>query len=56
MANKCIYCRKEIMEERAVSVCDSCGESVWGKKMFKAIVDEMSNAKEKGNLNQGSVE
>ena len=56
MANKCIYCDGDIIDERAVSVCDKCGEGVWGRKMFRAIVDEMSGARERGDLEQGNVE
>ena len=52
---KCVYCRGEIMDDRAVDVCDRCGVGVWGPKMFKAIRDGMDNAREKGDLMQGSV-
>lgn len=55
MANRCVYCKREIDDDRAVSVCDSCGKNVWGDKMFGAIKENMGNAKEKGDLFQGSV-
>ena len=52
---KCVYCKKDIEDNRAVDICDSCGKGVWGGKMFKAIIDSMNNAREKGDLMQGSV-
>jgi len=55
MKKKCIYCSKEIDDNSVVDVCNSCGLGVWGEKMFSAIKENMSNAKEKGYLNQGSV-
>jgi hypothetical protein len=55
MAKKCVYCKCEIHDERAVDVCNTCGIGVWGEKMFRAIVQNMEDAKEKGDLNQGSV-
>ena len=51
----CIYCKKRIDDEAVVDVCESCGHKVWGEKMFKTIVDNMSKAKDVGNLYQGSV-
>tara|TARA_Y100000310_G_scaffold324818_1_gene387188 strand:- start:649 stop:798 length:150 start_codon:yes stop_codon:yes gene_type:complete len=48
--NKCIYCSSEIIDERTVEVCDTCGVGVWGQNMFKAIVKNMDDAKEKGNI------
>jgi len=38
-----------------VDVCERCGIGVWGEKMFKAIKDNMSDARDKGDLFQGSV-
>ncbi len=53
--SKCVYCKCDIVDDRAVSVCDRCGHNVWGEKMFRTIKDSMSNAREKGDLNQGLV-
>jgi len=50
-----MYCNCEINDERDVDVCDSCGMGVWGKQMFSAIKKNMAEAKEKGDLFQGSV-
>ncbi|HLC31437.1 MAG TPA: hypothetical protein VJK51_02120 [Candidatus Nanoarchaeia archaeon] len=52
---KCIYCKGEIPESSVMDVCKPCGIGVWGEKMFNAIVQNMENARESGDLNQGSV-
>jgi len=38
-----------------IDFCEKCGVGVWGPKMFKAIVDQMNTAKDRGDLNQGLV-
>jgi len=55
MANKCVYCNKEIPVNKALSVCRPCGVKVWGAKMYEAIDSQMNDAKETGNLEQGSI-
>ena len=55
MGKKCFYCSKQISDDRAIDVCEICGTGVWGSKMFKTIKENMTNAKEKGNLDQGSI-
>jgi len=55
MAKSCIYCNTSIEEDSVVDVCRNCGLKVWGEKMFQTIIDNMENARETGNLNQGSV-
>lgn len=52
---KCGFCKIDIGDGRAFEVCDRCGLGIWGEKMFKAIKDNMDNAKVKGDLFQGSV-
>ncbi|PIN90911.1 hypothetical protein COU60_01045 [Candidatus Pacearchaeota archaeon CG10_big_fil_rev_8_21_14_0_10_34_76] len=52
---KCIYCSSEISLESVVDVCERCGHGVWGEKMFSAIKQNMENARDNGDLNQGSV-
>lgn len=47
---KCIYCGCEIDEESVIDFCERCGISVWGKKMFEAIKDNMTRERENGNL------
>lgn len=55
MVRKCIYCALEIDSESVIEFCQKCGVGVWGEKMFKAIVDNMENARKAGDLHQGSV-
>jgi len=47
---KCLYCNSEILDESVVEFCETCGKRVWGSKMLKAIIENMKEAKEKGNL------
>ncbi|MBS3100445.1 hypothetical protein J4463_04525 [Candidatus Pacearchaeota archaeon] len=47
---KCIYCRAEITDESVIDFCEKCGCGVWGPKMFKAIVKNMEDARESGNI------
>jgi len=55
MSKNCIYCKRELAEHDVIDVCKSCGVQVWGEKMYDSIVDNMENAREDGNLHQGSV-
>ncbi len=50
MAKKCIYCSKEVPEESVIDFCASCGKSVWGDKMFNAILKNMEDARARGDL------
>ena len=45
-----MYCSKEIMDDREVEICEICGVGVWGHNMFKVIVKNMDEAKEKGDI------
>jgi RNA polymerase subunit RPABC4/transcription elongation factor Spt4 len=51
----CVYCRGIVPEERAMDVCDSCGKSVWGEKMFRTIIDNTNSEMAKGNMELGRV-
>jgi len=50
MTKKCIYCGCKIFDECVMEVCDECGKQVWGEKMFRAIVHNMDNARDNGDL------
>lgn len=55
MVKKCLYCNKEIDNNSVIDFCESCGINVFGTKLLKTIIENMSNAREKGDLMQGSV-
>ena len=50
MTKKCIYCSSEIPIESVIDFCPTCGKGVWGEKMFNAIVKNMEDARERGDL------
>jgi len=52
---RCIYCKNSIDENSVVDFCSRCGISVWGEKMFNAIVENMEKSRDAGNLFQGSI-
>ncbi len=54
MVRKCIYCKADISQNSVIDFCDSCGVKVWGEKMFKAIKENMENARSEGNLCNGT--
>lgn len=52
---KCIYCKSDIPSESVIDFCERCGVGVWGKKMFNTILQNMENARDRGDLgNSGS--
>ena len=50
MVKKCIYCGAEVSDESVIDFCEKCGKRVWGEKMFNAIVQNMQEARDKGDL------
>jgi hypothetical protein len=52
---RCLYCKAEINSESVVDFCEKCGVRVFGGKMFETIVQNMENAREKGDLYQGDL-
>ncbi len=50
MMTKCMYCSKEITDNREIEVCEVCGIGVWGPNMFNAIKKNMQEAREKGDI------
>jgi len=52
---KCIYCKSDISSESVIDFCEKCGTGVWGEKMFKTILQNMEDARDRGDLcNPGS--
>jgi uncharacterized membrane protein YvbJ len=47
---KCIYCGAEVSSDSVIDFCSKCGREVWGEKMFNAIVTNMENARDNGDL------
>lgn len=52
---RCLYCGIEVSEESVIDFCYRCGESVFGEKMLKTIIENMNKAKERGDINQGII-
>ena len=50
MSKKCIYCGTKISNQSVIDFCEKCGKRVWGEKMFNAIVKNMEQARERGDL------
>jgi len=50
MVKKCIYCAGEIADESVIDFCERCGHGVWGPKMFNAILKNMEDARDKGDI------
>ena len=50
MVKKCLYCSKELSKESVVDFCENCGISVFGEKMFKVIVENINQAKKRGDI------
>ena len=55
MVKKCIYCGAEVSSESVIDFCEHCGKSVWGEKMFNAIVKNMETARANGDLCHDNV-
>lgn len=52
---KCIYCKCAIEENSVIDFCERCGKGVFGEKMLNTIVQNMKDAKKRGDLDQGRV-
>ena len=50
MSKKCLYCQKELPLESVIDFCERCGKGVFGDKMFNTIVQNMEDAREKGDI------
>ena len=54
MVKACIYCKSSVEDECVVDFCERCGKGVFGEKMFNAIIQNMQEAKQRGDLDQGN--
>lgn len=54
LSKKCIYCGSEVPSESVIDFCEKCGVGVWGRKMFDAIVQNMEDARDRGDLRDSS--
>ena len=50
---RCMYCKCDLPEDSIVDFCMRCGYGVFGEKMYKAILQNMNEAKQRGDLEQG---
>ena len=50
---KCIYCKVGLEEDRVIDFCDRCGKGAFGEKMFHTIIQNMTEAGRRGDLEQG---
>jgi|TARA_B100001971_G_C18233738_1_gene565687 hypothetical protein len=49
---KCMYCKCDLEDQNVIEFCDRCGRGVFGEKMFNAIVQNMNEASQRGDLDQ----
>ena len=50
---KCMYCKCDVDETSVIDFCERCGKGVFGEKMFNAIIQNMREANNRGDLEEG---
>jgi len=50
MTRKCIYCKDVLNDDSVIDFCARCGKGVWGEKMFNTILQNMEDARSRGDL------
>lgn len=53
---RCIYCKCEISDDSVIDFCRRCGVGVFGEKMLNAIIQNMEEASDRGDLDQGKFD
>ena len=53
---KCIYCKCNLDDDSIVDFCERCGKGAFGEKMFNAIMQNMNEAHQRGDLEWGVLE
>ena len=48
-----MYCKCDVDETSVIDFCERCGKGVFGEKMFNAIIQNMREANNRGDLEQG---
>jgi len=51
---KCMYCSNEIPDQSVIDFCERCGKGVFGERMLTAIIQNMSEARDRGDLDQNN--
>jgi hypothetical protein len=49
-----MYCKNEISEQSVIDFCENCGKGIFGQKMLDTIVQNMQEARDRGDLDQNS--
>jgi hypothetical protein len=50
---KCMYCKCDVDDSSLIDFCERCGKGVFGERMFDAILQNMRDANNRGDLDQG---
>ena len=45
-----MYCKSDIPDKSVIDFCERCGKGVWGEKMFRTILKNMEDARDRGDI------